>query len=794
MNKYGLILLLAAALAACSSAEDRKTAYLQKAAGLQAQGNYEKARLEVKNALQIDPKDVQAWYLMGEMEEKLQNWRAAAGGYQRVLEMDAAHTGAKLKLGRLYLLGGAPERTATLVQEVLKAEPENVEALILRAGVAAKAGDFEAAGRDAHAALAKDPKNIDAAIFTATLEMRDGHADQAVRLLKQAIEQHPKHAGLRAVLADVYGQTGRIDEGAAQLREITGLYPEKVAPYVNLARYYLQHQNAGAAEQVLRDALKRQPKQQELQMALAGFLVDQRRQDEAVQTVEGFIKETPEDYFLRFRLAELHLAMGKKQQAESVYEAVIAAAGIKPDGLKARSQLARLAIAEGKTDRGAELLAQVLKENPKDNDALFLRAGLALQKQDAAAAIADLRAVLHDQPASVPALKNLARAHLLKGELDLALETLQKAVDGAPRDADVRIALADLLLRQGQKSKGREQVELVLKDSPRHVGALEMLFNLQIAEANYTQAMESAQRIQAEKPGLGDYYAGRVFQIQKKHDQAISNFEAALKQVPGAMEPLTALVQSRLALNQVALAEQRLRQELTRSGGKDENNFVVHNLLGEVLLLQKKTDAAIASLREAERLGPRFATPYRNLALAFMAKQDQAAAVEVLRRGITATDHDPALVIALATYEENHQRSEQAIALYQQALKARPREESFINNLAMMLAIYRTDKADIDRAVQLGESLKSRGNPAYLDTLGWAYYRRGDFTAAKEMLETAVRAAPDSQLLSYHLGMVYYREGDHTAARRYLERAVATETPYTGANEAKATLAKLQTS
>lgn len=94
----------------------------------------------------------------------------------------------------------------------------------------------------------------------------------------------------------------------------------------------------------------------------------------------------------------------------------------------------------------------------------------------------------------------------------------------------------------------------------------------------------------------------------------------------------------------------------------------------------------------------------------------------------------------------------------------------------------------------MGESLKSRGNPAYLDTLGWAYYRRGDFAAAKEMLETAMRAAPDSHLLSYHLGMVYYQKGDHAAARRYLERAVATETPYTGADEAKATLAKLQTS
>jgi tetratricopeptide (TPR) repeat protein len=413
-----------------------------------------------------------------------------------------------------------------------------------------------------------------------------------------------------------------------------------------------------------------------------------------------------------------------------------------------------------------------------------------LQKLDAAPAIADLRAVLRDQPDSVAALRQLASAHLLNGEPDLAVEALQKAAEAAPQDPAVHVALAELLAKQGQKAKAHEQLDVVLKNSPENLGALDILYKLQMSDADYAEAVQSAQRIKTQRPGLGEYYLGLVSQAQKKNGEAISHFEAALNKAPGAADALSALVKARLAQGQTAEAEQRLRKELARSSA----NFAAQNMLGEVLLLEKKTDAAIAALREAQRLDPSRATPYRNLAVAHMSKGERDAAVAVLQKGISATGHDPELVFALASYQGNQGKSDQAIALYEEALKARPREPLFMNNLAMMLASYRQDKADINRAVELGERLKDKNNPAYLDTLGWAYYRRGDMAAAVSVLEAASRQAPDSALLSYHLGMVYYQKGDHAAARRYLEKAVTAKQPYLGMDEAKATLARLPAS
>ena len=148
------VVMFAILLAACGGAEDRKAAHMAKGEEFLAAENYEKARLEFKNVLQIDPEDVAARFALAETAEKLQNLRGAVGNYLRVVELDPNHIEARIKLGQIYMLGRAFDKSGEQVEAVLVLEPENVDALALRGGLKAAEGDEKGARADGEKSFA----------------------------------------------------------------------------------------------------------------------------------------------------------------------------------------------------------------------------------------------------------------------------------------------------------------------------------------------------------------------------------------------------------------------------------------------------------------------------------------------------------------------------------------------------------------------------------------------------------------------------------------------------------------
>ena len=76
----------------------------------------------------------------------------------------------------------------------------------------------------------------------------------------------------------------------------------------------------------------------------------------------------------------------------------------------------------------------------------------------------------------------------------------------------------------------------------------------------------------------------------------------------------------------------------------------------------------------------------------------------------------------------------------------------------------------IQRAVEL----RPRSG-VIVDSLGWAYYRLGDYPQALEFLERAVELEPAHPTLNDHLGDVYWRLGRRIEARFQWERALTLD-------------------
>jgi predicted Zn-dependent protease len=99
---------------------------------------------------------------------------------------------------------------------------------------------------------------------------------------------------------------------------------------------------------------------------------------------------------------------------------------------------------------------------------------------------------------------------------------------------------------------------------------------------------------------------------------------------------------------------------------------------------------------------------------------------------------------------EKASRSRDSIRALETLLVDRPKDPSILNALGYSLA---DDNLQLDRAEKLIQAAleATPDNPAYLDSLGWVKFRRGDAAGALPLLERAYRIFPDSEIAA-HLG------------------------------------------
>ncbi len=244
---------LIVALCACGGAQTREAKHLEKGRAYMTAGNYEKARVEFQNALQISPMDPEARFENGVVDEKLGKNREAGQFYQSAIDVSPNHLGARTKLARLYLVAGAPDTTLETIRTVLEQHPDDPELLTLRAAARVQKKDVAAALVDAQRAVQLDPANEDAVSALAGIYVDTKSADKAQTLLEQSIQRIPATLGLRLALAQVYSEENRPADVERVLLDMVRLQPDAVADRIRLAQFYARQNQPDAAERVLRE-------------------------------------------------------------------------------------------------------------------------------------------------------------------------------------------------------------------------------------------------------------------------------------------------------------------------------------------------------------------------------------------------------------------------------------------------------------------------------------------------------------------------------------------------------------
>jgi tetratricopeptide (TPR) repeat protein len=783
------VLALAACLlqVGCGSAESRKARYVQHGQGYFDAGNYDKARVEFRNAGQIDPKDAQVRYLLGQVAEKTGDIREAIGQYRAAIGMDPKNTQARAALGRLFIYGGLPDKALEVVAPGLAIAPKNAQLLTVRAASHLRLGDKDGALADGLAAVQMAPDDEYAIALLASIHEQRAQPDQAIQVVQEGLRRLPKNLDLRVILADLLMRKQLPRQAESQLQQIVALDPQGLVNRYRLAKFYLTQKNTDAAERALREAVAAVPDNADAKVQLVQFLAAQRGRDRAVSEVNQLIARAPDNDSLQVTLGQLLVQAGAVEQAERLFREVVARAGKRPDGQAARVHLAALLVGRSEMSAAGTLVDEVLKENARDNDALILRSQIALANGEAASAIADLRVVLRDQPNAVPVMRALAQAYERNDQLDLAAEAIRNALQIAPGDIPARFELAQLEIGQGKLENAAPLLTQLAKDDPLNVQVLTALFKVQSAQKQYAEARATAATVQRTQPnlGLGFYLSGLVDEIDGKSELAVHDYELALQIQPDASEPLLAVTRLDLRLKQSTRAAHRLEGIITAQPA----NALARTVQGEMLLAQNQSAAAIAAYQGAIKVAPKWANGYHGLALVQIAAKRDDDAVSTLRQGIANAQDASMLVVDLGGLLQRTGRADEAIALYDALLAHDPKSAFAANNLAMLLVTTKTDATSLARAQQLANQLASSSAAGVLDTRGWVKFKSGDYRGAASLLQQAVDKAPESPELRYHLAMAQLRDGAQPLAVKNLEAALRAQQPFPGIDEARAALA-----
>ena len=164
-------------------------------------------------------------------------------------------------------------------------------------------------------------------------------------------------------------------------------------------------------------------------------------------------------------------------------------------------------------------------------------------------------------------------------------------------------------------------------------------------------------------------------------------------------------------------------------------------------------------------------------------------AIDNYKQAIAANPQDVRLYVALGGVLEAQNNWQQAEDYYQKALQVQPDYPIAANNLAYLMLNH---GGNVNVALTLAQTAR-KGLPDVAnsaDTLGWAYYNQGVYSAAIDALQQAIQEDPKNPNYYYHLGMAYAKQHNNTQAKKQFQSALAAQPQLPQASEAKKMLAE----
>jgi tetratricopeptide (TPR) repeat protein len=732
----------------------RKVKYLNSGKAYAAQGKEKEAIIQFSNAIKIDPHYAPAHFELAKAYLKSGSGMGAYSELRRTVDLDPKNVEARLDLGQIYLAGKAYDKSLEQTNAILAIDPKNADAWGLKSAIALANHDREEALKDIQQALTLDPNR---AGFHAQLGLIQGAdpatAGDAEAQVREAVKLDPKNAAAHLLLASLLRRKGDNAGAMAETQAATQADPKNIRAWVALAALTYQQGDKAKAESILTQATDNLHDNPEGASLLFNYYRQTGQTDRAATVYEQLTNKYPKSLPIKMVYAEILVDQGNFAKVQQIVDDLNKNKTTAADP-QVQAMTGMLLLRSGKTNDALTLLQNASKNSP-DNLALkYWLAQADRAKGDLPGAEQNLRAVTQAQPSNFRAQQDLASLAAQSHDNALLQQVAEAMITHFPNSSDGYLWRAVAETAQNEIPQAEVDLQTALKKNPKDSASLVAL--------------------------------GEIRFQQKRFPEGVQLMQQALDANPNQIPALQGLVTYYMYQHQPDKAVAVIQQQISKS----PSNSTLYVQLSSVQLATKDVNGAVNSAQKALQLNPTDSNAVIAYTRATAASGNVGPAMAKWEQWNNAHPTDPRGDIMLGTLAESQGNANAAMDYYKKALVIQPDLAVAQNNLAFLML---ENGQDVDMALSLAESARRSlpHSPNTADTLAWAYYHKGIYGSARELLEDAAKTNPNDASIQYHLGMVYSKMGNKADAVDHLKKAASLAPGTQTGNEANKALSSL---
>ncbi len=746
MLSAAIVLALGAYAPLAAANPERATRYYEDAVARADRNDAAGAIVQLKNALQHDPRMLAAQILLGKLLLEQGDAAAAEAALEQALRLGVDRTEIVVPLAQAALALGHADRVLERFGPEGLAPAQRAELALIRGNAYRIKGDLAAAAQSYRDARALEPRSLLPVL----------------------------------ALADVLVQQRRFDDARRAIDEAIAAAPNDPRPLELRGKLALAEGNSRAALEAFGRAIALDAAFAPARLARAGVLVDQGELDRADRDLAALRQAGPLDPRATYLVAVIAARRGDEAAVRAALQEIVEAVDRVPREVLARRGTDLLMVGGlayyglNQQEKARVYFEDYLLQRPADAGARKLLASILLTQGWPREAIDVLEPARRQAPRDPNLLALLASAHMARGRFDLASTYLEDALRLSNDAPAIQTTYGLSLLGRGQEALAMRHLEQAFKRDPKQGRAALTLAVLQLRNGERKAAVATAEALVRQEPKnpLAHNLLGAARGAAGDLPGARAAYEAALKQQPGFVPAQLNLARVELAEGRPDAARQRLlglhkaqpkaaqpmfelaRLEdlagntseairwLERVRLADRRHVPAAVRLVELHLQLRAPDKALEVAKDAEGVAPTSLPLLGALGRVYLALGNPELAQATFGRMARAAGFDPAWQTEIARYQRLAGNPRGAAASLERALSADP---GYLP-AEVLLAQIELESGDAPAAERRARAIlkKHADHPAGHRLTGDIALARKQYPAAVESYRTALQRAPDT--------------------------------------------------